>query len=175
MVVGFSASDLVELPQFVGMSVFDLIQRSNDVIVASLIYKMGADTSRGVHIQACKHRNVRNKVLVGYRYVAFERKDKEWLSNRHSSMSARISAQKDSTLAGDMVFMSQQGIGENGFKAMCVGVMGSEDKGAVGITRSEIDEDYLETLSLIHSLQKAQENIRGYISEEEDILFKTKL
>lgn len=175
MVVSFSASDLVELPQFVGMSVFDLIQRSNDDKVASVIYQMGADVSRGVHIQACKHRNVRNEVLTGYRYVAFERKDKEWLDNRHSSMSARIAAQKDSTLAGDMVCMSRQGIGESGFKAMCVGVMGSEDKGAVGITLSEVDEDYNTTLSLIYSLQKAQEDIRGYISEEEDILFKTKL
>ncbi len=171
MIIGVSFSDILKLKEFYGMSEFDLLPRKMDNDVFPYLFKLGSDIDKPVSVQACLHRNVDDQQILGYRYVSYERTDKEWLESGRCSIGARIAACTDPHLAADLYVYSKQGIGESGFKNMCVGVMGK-----TGTTRKDLNmmmnKDWQLTQSQIQALQDVQRNIRGELSDNENILFE---
>lgn len=168
MLVRFSFYDIVKIPEFSDCTVFDLLPREMDSVVAPWLFLLGYDIDKGIRIQASKHRTVNKKDVVGYSYVGLERNDKEWLSNKNCSMSARIHSQKDPHLASDMVKMSMEGTTESKFIAMCIGAGGKD--GTTRVVKSDEDENWQENLSVIRALRDIQKSVRGVLHPDEDIL-----
>lgn len=168
----FSALDILKIPEFNELTVFDLIHKENDERISILLYHCGADIDKGVKIQACNHRTLDHKIVTSYRYVFLERSDKEWLSNPNCSMSARIHSQEDKWLAADMVRASAEGINGEGFRAMCVGAIGRD--GTTKAPQQLITEDWQEDRLAMLALRNIQADIRGYIHPDEDMFAEEK-
>lgn len=103
MIKLFSSEDILTLPEFAGMNVFDLVKPENDKLIGELMYKVGADNSKDLEIYPCRHRRIDGKLTLNYAYVWFERTDTCWLKNPYSTMAARIEAQKDGDLKAEML------------------------------------------------------------------------
>lgn len=175
MLVYFSFYDVLKIPEIAAIAdnPFDLLQPKMDDIVAPYLFKLGAFVDHGLKIQACVHRTLDLKVVTGYRYVCTERYDNEWKANRNFSMSARINSQTDNELASDMVRSSAEGMGESGFRAMCMANYKAE-----GTTRSmkkDESETWEEDRSTIAALQDIQKGIRGYLHPDEDVWYTNDL
>ena len=169
MLVYFSFNDVLKIPEIaeIANNTFDLLPRKMDSVVAPYLWKLGADIDKGIRIQPCVHRTINLEVVTNYRYVCLERSDKEWLSNRNCSMSARIHSQTDNELASDMVRMSMEGTSEGKFIAMCAAVAG--ESGTTLNVKEDWSETYEEDKDMIHALQKIQEDIRGKLHSDEVI------
>ena len=163
--------DIVKLKEFCHLRPIDLLHPSMDNDVFPYLFKLGGDIDKPVSVQACKHKDVDGETHLGYRYVLYERTDKEWLASGHAQVEARIAACSDPHLAADLYICSKQGIGESGFKNMCSGVGGKD-----GTTKRDInlmlDKDWKLTQNTIRVLQAVQEEIRGVLSDNENILFE---
>lgn len=166
-----SFHDVVKLQEFSHLRPIDLLHPKMDGDVFPFLFKLGGDIDKPVSVQACKHRDIDGNMQLGYCYVLYERVDADWLASGHASVEARIAACKDPHLAADLYVCSKQGIGESGFKAMCVNVMGKD-----GTTKKDInmmlDKDWKITQDTIRVLQDIQESIRGKLSDNENILFE---
>ena len=107
MIKLFSAEDILTLPEFAGMNVFDLVKPENDKLIWELMYKVGADNAKDLEIYPCRHRRIDGKLTLNYAYVWWERTDPLWLKNPYSTMAARIEAQKDGDLKAEMLRLAQ--------------------------------------------------------------------
>lgn len=169
MLVYFSFLDILKIKEIsaIAESQFDLLQPKMDNIVAPYIFKLGGFVDNGLKIQACVHRTIDLKIVTGYRYVCTERYDKEWKANRNFSMSARINSQTDNELASDMVRSSAEGMGESGFRAMCMASFKAE--GTTRSVKKDESETWEEDRSTIAALQDIQKGIRGFLHPDEDV------
>jgi len=152
-----SAVDILKIPEFSHMSVFDLIDPKNDSKVAPYLYPVGCNVDVTPTIQACKHRTFDGDIVLNYRYVYPERKDREWTKNAGCSLRSRIDAQDDTELRSDMFKMSREGFNWPKFKI--------KDE----LLKGEICEDLSESLSLMKALQDVQIQIRGPLGIDEDM------
>ena len=169
MLVSFSFHDVLRIPEIAAIAdnQFDLLKHEMDSVVAPYLFKIGMNIDRGIRIQACVHRTVDLQTVCGYRYVGLERNDKEWLSNRNCSMSARIHSQEDPYLANDMVRMSMQGTSESKFIEMCAMASGME--GTVRtIKKIEVD-DWQDNATTMRTLMEIQRSVRTYIHPDENM------
>lgn len=175
MLVSFSFVDVLKIPEIakIADSPFDLLRREMDNIVAPYLFLLGANIDHGLKIQACRHRTVDLKSVVSYRYVCLERSDKEWLADPRCSMSARIHAQKDPELASDMVRMSAEGMGESGFRAMCMANFGKE--GTTRSTKKDEEEGWEDDYRTMAVLRSIQEDVRGWLHPDEDMIISDDL
>ena len=175
-IVHVSVLDVQQLPQFQGMSAFEIINKNNDEEISKLMSEIGGDKERGIYVQACQHRcNQQKQPVVNYRYVMYERKDREWIRGGKSSVSMLIETQKDGSLARDLAVLWQQGATEKLWLAQCYGAAKVRGKGVVTgnddfplIKKDRIDNTQ-EIIDTIRSLQHAQKNIRGEVHPYEDI------
>lgn len=174
MIQGISFYDVLTIPEFSGLKMFDLLPTQMDSKVAPYLYKLGIDVNHVVLIQACKHRRDNGEVVLGYRYVGRERTDKSWLNCIHSSMAARIDSQKDKHLAADMLKMSKEGQDWRSFKAMAIAV--AADAGELeyvqkhGFEEEKPEPTYKEDLSEIQTLMELQRAVRGGLHPDENTL-----
>ena len=168
-----SVSDIRNIPLISGMSEFDIISPQNQDDVYAYLFALGVDVNRSVHVQACRHRNIAGKAVMGYSFVGHERMDKDWLDKPYSSLEARIEAAKDPDLQGDMIQMSTENMSWAKFKEMCW-----KAKGLDGTTNKEGPmeplESFQEDIEIMATLRNLQIKIRGNINPmEEDMLFFT--
>jgi len=175
VLVYFSFLDILKIPEIstIAESQFDLLQPKMDNIVAPYIFKLGGFVDNGLKLQACVHRTIDLKIVTGYRYVCTERYDKEWKANRNFSMSARINSQTDNELANDMVRSSAEGMGESGFRAMCMASFKAE--GTTRSVKKDESETWEEDRSTIAALQDIQKGIRGFLHPDEDVWYTNDL
>ena len=150
MIKMFSAEDILELPEFVGLTVFDLINPANDKVIADMLYKVGVDNSKDVEVYPCRHRRLGGKETVNYAYVFWERTDREWLQSPYSSMSARIESQTDGDLKAEMIALSHDSAAMK-FKDQALDVSGM---------RCLQVETYEEDKALIKSLKQVMKQLR---------------
>jgi hypothetical protein len=162
-----SFSDVVTIPEFESVSQFDLLQPKYDSRVSPYLFKLGIDIGKRVHVQACRHRNLQHNVVLGYRYVGFERTDRDWLKCKHSSIQALIESQTDLSLATDLYMMSAEGLDWETFAKAALAE--ANQRGYVKVVEMEPEDDYEPTLSLISSLQQIQKSIRGGIAADENM------
>lgn len=175
-IVHVSVLDIQQLPQFKEMSVFEIINKKNDAEIGKLMSEIGGDTERGVHVQACQHRcNQSKQPVVNYRYVMYERKDREWIRGGKASVSMIIETQKDGSLARDLAVLWQQGATEKLWQLQCIGSAKIRGKGVVSgnddfplIKKDRLDNTE-EIIDTIISLQHAQAGIRGEVHPYENI------
>ena len=160
-----SFTDVLQLPEFKGLTEYDLLPRKLDSRVVPYFYPVGADIDHQVVVQACKHRSNTKGIVVGYRYVLPYRKDKAWLNDSLCTTRCRIAAQPDADIAFDMLKMSAEGMPYNKFVEMCwkAGKM----SGTVGVSRSKWEESYKEDLDKMKELQKKQIEVRGALINDE--------
>lgn len=166
MILGVSFSDVRDLPEFKGLSEFDLLPREMDSKVLPLLYHHGADIDKPYLVQACKHRNLRRQIVVGYRYCFMERMDRDWLAGPRASMAARIESQSDPYLKTDMIRMSQEGMSPNQYRAMVVSATGQE--GTTKTVAESYENDMEDVQKVLASLSLIQEQVRGKLNYDED-------
>ena len=150
MIKMFSAEDILELPEFMGFTVFDLIHPVHDKIIGEMLYKVGADNSKEVEVFPCRHRRLNGQETVNYVYVFYERVDREWLQSPYSSMSARIESQNDGDLKAEMIALSHDSAAMK-FKDQSLDVSGM---------RCLQVETYEEDKALIKSLKQVMKQLR---------------
>jgi hypothetical protein len=132
-----------------------------------MLYHLGANIDKPYLVQACRHRNLRKQLVIGYRYCFMERTDREWLSNPRSTMAARIESQTDPYLKTDMIRMSAEGMSPNQYKMMVEQATGQE--GTTKVTTDSSEVDWEETRELLKTLSRIQERIRGKLNYDEDL------
>ena len=172
MIRSISFTDVLQLEPFVAMNQFDLLPRKKDSDVMPYLFRMGCNIDTQVLVQACRHNTSMGKSVMGYRYCAMERTDKEWLDSKFGSMSARIFSQKDKELASDMVKASKEGQDWSGFKRMALMAATPEELAQARerrIPESPV-ETYEDDLNYMRLLQKIQIEARGYLHPDEDMI-----
>lgn len=160
MIKSVSVFDLQMFPQFKDVSEFDLIHPDNYDEVMDLLHLLGMNTKSSKLspcVQACKHRTITNKVVVGYRWVGLERTDAEW--KPYASLESRIHSHSDLTLVSELLRMSREG-----------GLVDERRIGKADNTKPT-EPDYDSVVEQILWLQKKQREIRGCLSGDEDILY----
>lgn len=150
MIKLFSAEDILTLPEFQGMNVFDLIKKDNDELIGSLLHQVGADNNKEVEVFPCRHRKIGGAETVNYVYVFWERTDPLWLHSPFSTMEARIEAQKDGELKAEMLRLSHDSASMK-FKDKALSPM--EMRGIVV-------ETFAEDSAIIKSLKQIMKEIR---------------
>ena len=150
MIKLFSAYDVLELPQFEGMTQFDLINKENDEAVGKLLFVVGMDNEKPIEVFPVKHRRLNGELVVGYVYSGFERTDPWWLRSPFSTMEARIEAQKDGELKAEMLRLSHDSASMK-FKDKALSPM--EMRGIVV-------ETFSEDSAMIKSLRQIMKEIR---------------
>jgi hypothetical protein len=164
-----SFSDVLHLHPFKGMNQFDLLPPKMDSNTFPYLFKMGVDIDKPVHVQGCLHRNLEGYQVMGYSYIGLERQDKPWLNSRHSSLQARIAAQKDTELRADMINASREGLDWAAFKKMAV--MSAGKDGTTSHTGPlEPEETYEEDIATMTTLRSLQITIRGPLHPDEDMI-----
>lgn len=168
MIVGISFYDVVKLPEFSKLSIFDLLRPEMDSKVAPYLWEIGADIDKPVKVQACQHRTLDGAVRIGYRYVYPERTDYAWTRSSGCSMAGRIAAQKDKHLASDMVRLSTQGTSWSSYQLMVIRAAGQE--GMTYDEKQQQNEEVEASTGMMHKLREIQISIRGHLSIDEDTL-----
>lgn len=178
MIKYYSFVDVLALPQFHGMRERDLLRREMDEVIGKLLYPFGVDNTKPLSIQACRHRSNSKGIVTNYRYVAFERRDKEWLWFGKPSMEVRINDTKDSTLIGelsmlaDMHRQSKDNVVEI-CEAMRAVAMSKAKKNMIAAAEHEPDME--QTIQEIKALQSLQIAIRGGpLCADDDVLWDLK-
>lgn len=151
-----SAVDIIKLPEFTGLSTIDLINPKNDSKIAPYAFQVGCYVDVPPQVQACKHRTFGGKVVLDYRYVYPERKDRAWVESSGCSLRSRIDSQEDTELRSDMIKMSQQGFNWPKFK--------QEE-----LLKYEVCEDLEDSHQMMKTLQDIQIQIRGHLEVDEDM------
>ena len=159
MIVGYSFRDVLRHPEFAGMNQAMLLHPCNDDKIKSILFEVGADIKKPMSVQACLHRDSKNKVPeVGWRYVFYERRDREWLANRHSSLSVLIEGEPDLELRSDLIRMANSGFSYN---SITDEAMEDEPVNRRIDPVGQLEEDYEMYVAQIKALQEIQKVVRG--------------
>ena len=102
--ISVSFSDILKMPEFKGYNEVQLLHPSMDKKVLPYLYVAGLDYKRGYQVVAFKHRNLQQKVVVGYLWSGEVRSDDDY---RNSSMCSAIdrvimSSKKDFSLTKEL-------------------------------------------------------------------------
>ena len=160
MYKSISVVDLLSLNIFQDKTRFDLICPDMDEEVGKVLQYLGVDTSKPIHIQACRHRTVDNKVVTDYRFCGHERTDKDWI--KYADIDTRIMRHKDSSLQSELYVMSANTANEDHEDA----------EREFSLTAGDVDKEWMNNVYTIKALQSAQIAIRGCIHPEENLLFQ---
>lgn len=177
MILYCSFVDVLKLPQFSGFNEQKLLAKENDETILNMLYPYGVDKNKGLSIQACKHRTNDGKVVVSWRYVFEERRDKEHLWSGRATLEARINDTKDSSLIGELSVMADlYRTSRDGIIGACDGALAIKQRESGGkvVPRKDFEEDKEAVEQQILALQSIQKHVRGYLSSQEDVLFEMK-
>lgn len=161
MIKAVSFFDLLALPEW-NISIEEMLDKDTDEKVFPFLRVAGIDTDEDVFVQACVHRRLNKEKVVGFRYVGYERRDKEWRDSGNQSLEARIRHNYDLELRRELFKLSREGIGEQGFIDMAANSFGV--RSAVS-NKIEVEPDYEETKQLLHTLNLILIDKRGYSQE----------
>jgi hypothetical protein len=106
--ISISFSDVLRIPEFIGMGEMDLIPVEMDAKVLPYLYVMGLNIYTGYEVVVSKHRNLFNEMVTGYRYSGEIRLDKAFQKTVFCTPVDRIVAasQSDLSLARELSMMS---------------------------------------------------------------------
>lgn len=168
-----SFTDLLLVPKLKSYTYFDLLKKDIEEEILPFLFELGIDTNKKIVVQACQHRNLQNKVVVNYRFMGYERIDKQWIDSPYATMIGRIGAQKDHDLALDMRNMSAEGMSFSDFSLMALEEVkkrkGKKDEDLLDYSK-EYGEECLSILQQMKTLQDIQISVRGPLDEEEDLI-----
>ena len=169
--------DVLSLPAFTGNDEKFLLNRNQDERVLDMFYNVGVDKNQPIVIQACKHRTNSGKVVVNYRYVFTERRDKEWMWNGKASLEARINNTKDMTLIGELsVLADMYRQSRDNVLEICQAMeaVANQKNRKQIVPKTDFEEDMESVIQKIKALQFLQESIRGSLTSDEDVLWDIK-
>lgn len=168
-----SFTDLLLVPKLKDYTYFDLLKKDLEGEIFPYLFEFGIDTNKKIVVQACQHRNLQNKVVVNYRFMGYERIDKQWIDSPYSSMIGRIGAQSDQDLALDMRNMSAEGMSFSDFSLMALEEVSKRKakkyEDLLDYSK-EYGEECLDILKQMKTLQEIQISVRGPLDEEEDLI-----
>lgn len=175
MILYTSIKDMLKLEPFKHMNERQLLDPKNDETILDMLYPLGVDKSKGMDIQACRHRTNDKKDVVNWRYVFEERRDKGWLNSGNASLEVRINDTKDLVLIGELVQMA--GIlhrtttdGIMGAAAYELSVRQRGKKNRI-IPHRDDEANEEDVVKQIRALQSIQRLIRGDLKSSEDVLW----
>lgn len=169
--------DVLQLPQFQRKNEQWLLHPETDAIISEMLYPLGVEKTNRLTIQACKHRTNSGDVVVNYRYVFTERRDKAWLWSGKASLEARINDTKDSSLIGelsilaDMYRQSRDNVLEI---CQAMEAVANQKNRKQIVSKTDFEEDMEAVVQKIKALQILQESIRGPLHADEDVLWDIK-
>lgn len=86
-----SFRDILTIPALKHLREIDLLDPVYDVLTYPFIHAMGIDTVYPVSITVNLHRDLNNKVGVGYRYTGMMRRDREFVNSGFCDIVSRVS------------------------------------------------------------------------------------
>lgn len=92
MTISVSFRDVLTIPEFNKYNEIQLLPVEMDSKVKPYLWQFGMDTKQSFSISAVKHRDLNDKVAIGYRYNGRLRLDKEWTTSKYCDVMQRISA-----------------------------------------------------------------------------------
>lgn len=125
------------------------------------LWELGMDIHKQMVVDACKHRNLDDEVVLGYRYMGFERTDPAWLNSGYASLGAHICSTPDHSLRAELFNMARQGIGSAGYEAMCSESIGNVKRPTAAAAAKELEPDYMQTAAMLDVLTNLKNEIRG--------------
>lgn len=104
---GVSLTDVLKHPEVVDLPKNHPKISLDDRLLKKILWDFGLDTSKGMAIRDCTHRNLSNEVVTCPMYRARERTDKDWLESGFASVEAHIDSASDISVRRDMHKISQ--------------------------------------------------------------------
>ena len=96
-----SSTDLMLAPEWLDV-------KDNEDERNKFLWNVGFDTSEGIEVLFCEHRNRRNVLVEADIYLGVERSDSLWLNSGYASLDNRL-AHMDKELSKDLQGMSKEG------------------------------------------------------------------
>ena len=156
--LNISFRDILTIPAMSHLREMDLLSPENDALALPFLYDMGIDTRFPFSITCNLHRDLNNKVAVGYRYTGYMRRDKAFANSPFCDMISRvaIAMDRDVSLGLHMAGMLNQTLD---FDKMVseANIDGNEREAE----EMEDDEGFSENSKLIRTLEELRDSIRG--------------
>ena len=158
MTINISFRDILTIPAMSHLREMDLLNPENDALALPFLYDMGIDTRFPLHITCNLHRDLNNKVAVGYRYTGYMRRDKAFTKSPFCDMISRvaIAMDRDVSLGMHMAGMLNQTLD---FDKMVseANIDGNEREAE----EMEDDTEYVANSVLIRTLEELRDSVRG--------------
>lgn len=160
--VSYSLSDLKLISVFKDMSEFEMLEISNDNLMAEYLYKLGMDVPKEAFMYFPSfHRNLQNQIVLGFTVAGEVRQDEAYRNSWMCSMTEKLllACNDDVGLMREMTHLNYKVRDMESYLNHC----DSED---YDLDRALFPEDQLEPLYLeneaqIENLQSILEGIRG--------------
>lgn len=152
-----SYRDILTIPEFKGIREIDLLHPSMDEKVKQYLWEMGIDTRLPIGVTANLHRDLNNKVGVGYLYCGEMRRDREYINSPWCSLVERVSIaySKDFSLGQELVQLMNRT-----FDAKAL----SETDEKEWEEEFQVDEDFEKNSQLIATLLAVRDSVRGSVA-----------
>ena len=154
-----SFSDMLTFPYFEGVTEDMLLQPHMDKHVAPYLHLLGGDIDYPYEIIASQHRNLNNRIVIGYRYILETRTDYNFIHSTLCETIDRISAAayKDPSLAIEMASLMGQSVDFNCFHEAGVVV----EDGSTNLPQDQLEDDFDGVSGKIKALQERVLVVRG--------------
>lgn len=105
--INISFSDVLLIDEFKGLRELDLLDVKMDAKALPYLHELGLNKNAGYEIIAHKHRNLQNKVVVGFMYSGDIRQDDNFRKSKFCTLMDRVimSAKKDFSLTKELCTM----------------------------------------------------------------------
>jgi phosphate-selective porin len=162
-----SFSDILTFPIFSDYTEDMLLNPKMDKYVMPYLHLLGGDINTGYQVVANKHRNLNNRVVIGYRYVMQSRTDYEYVHSNQCEVIDRIAAaaMKDPSLAVEMASLMNQSFNFSSFHEGGVDTdYGRENR--VGTTiiafpEELLEDDWKHTEAVLEAMKETILAVRG--------------
>lgn len=158
-----SFRDILRIPRFSGFREMDLLHPSLDESVLPYLYALGIDTRFPLEIDVFLHRDMSNKVDVGYRWCGTMRRDNEFVDSGFCEMIDRVSIAmlQDVSLGLEMCSLMNKTFDYK--KASDMSSMSDCRGNDQGLREDleDFDEDYERNSNLIKMLEEVRDSVRG--------------
>jgi len=151
-----SMSDILAIDEFKGLKEFDLLPVEMDNKVLPYLHMLGINKLLGYEVIADQHRNLQNKIVVGYSYIGEMRTCEEFKNSPFCSLEDRIimTGSKDISLTKELSKLA------GGGSSMVE--REEEDKDPEDLlTQEYVEDNWEQTTKQITALESIVKFVRG--------------
>lgn len=155
-----SFRDVLAIPAFKGVRELDLLAPEFDNKVKEYLHIFGIDTRLPIEIRVAIHRDMHNKVGIGYQYLGEIRQDREFLNSKWCEIVDKVhaAAMQDPSLGREMCELLNKTIDYKSVSELPDEEWQSDE----GV---EVDPEYERNVALIKQLESIRDIVRGKQSE----------